>query len=45
MAPFHGWGSTISRLTEPLTGDSLLFSSQSPGIPGTHLIGLKRMKG
>ena len=44
MAPFYGWGSTASRL-EPLQGDSLLFTTNSPEIPGTHFIDLKRMKG
>ena len=36
MAPFYGWGSTASRL-EPLQGGSLLFTTKSPEIPGTHL--------
>ena len=31
MAPFHGWGSTGSRL-EPLRGGSLLFTSKFPEI-------------
>ena len=44
MAPFCGWGSTASRL-EPLRGDSLLFTTKSPEIPGTHLIDLGTMKG
>ena len=35
MAPFYGWGSTASRL-EPLRGGSLLFTTKSPEIPGTH---------
>ena len=29
MAPFYGWGSTVSRL-QPLRGDSLLFTIQFP---------------
>ena len=29
MAPFNGWGSTVSRL-QPLRGDSLLFTIQFP---------------
>ena len=33
MAPFHGWGSTASRL-RPLRGGSLLFTTQFPEIPG-----------
>ena len=44
MAPFYGWGSTTSRL-EPLRGGSLLFTTKSPEIPGTHFIDLGRMKG
>ena len=36
MAPFYGWGSTISRL-EPLRGGSLLFTTKFPKIPGTHI--------
>ena len=44
MAPFYGWSSTVSRL-EPLRGDSLLFTTKSPEIPGTHFIDLGRMKG
>ena len=44
MAPFHGWGSTASRL-EPLQGGSLLFTTNFQKIPGTHFIDLGRMKG
>ena len=44
MATFYGWGSTASRL-EPLRGGSLLFTTKSPEIPGTHFIDLGRMKG
>ena len=44
MAPFYGWGSTASRLV-PLRGDSLLFTTKFPEIPGTHFIDLGRMKG
>ena len=43
MAPFYGWGSTASR-QEPLPGGSLLFTTKSPAIPGTHFIDLGRMK-
>ena len=32
------------KATEPLRRDSLLFASQSLGVPGTHLIELGRMK-
>ena len=42
--PFLWWGSTASRL-EPLQGDSLLFTTKFPEIPGTHFIDLRRMKG
>ena len=44
MAPFYGRGSTASRL-EPLRGGSLLFTTKSPEIPGTHFIDLGRMNG
>ena len=44
MAPFYGWGSTASRV-ESLRGDSLLFATKFPEIPGTHFIDLRRMKG
>ena len=44
MAPFHGWGSTASRL-EPLRGGTFLFTTKSPEIPGTHFIDLAWMKG
>ena len=44
MAPFYGWGSTNSRLA-PLRGGSLLFTTNSPEIPGTYFINLRRMKG
>ena len=43
--PFLWMGfSTASRL-EPLRGGSLLFTTKFPEIPGTHFIGLGRMKG
>ena len=45
MAPCYGWGSTVSRLQEPLGGDSLLFITQFQGVPGTNLIDLGRVKG
>ena len=44
MAPFHGWGSTASRL-DPLWGGSLLFTTKFPKISGTHFTDLGRMKG
>ena len=43
MATFCGWGSTASKL-EPLQGGSLLFTTKSPEITGTHFIDLGRMK-
>ena len=33
------------KATKPLRGDSLLFTTQPPGVRGTHLIDLGRMKG
>ena len=44
MAPFHGWGSTASRL-QPLRGGSLLLTTKFPAISGTHFTDLGRMKG
>ena len=44
MAPFYRLGSTASGL-EPFQGGSLLFTTKSQEIPGTHLIDLRRMKG
>ena len=41
--PFLWMGSTASRI-EPLRGDSLLFTTKFPEIPGTHFIDLGRMK-
>ena len=43
MSPFHGWGSTPSRL-EPLWGDNLLFTTKFPENPGAHFIDLGRKK-
>ena len=43
MSPFHGWGSTPSRL-EPLRRDNLLFTTKFPEIPGAHFIDLGRKK-
>ena len=43
MAPFHGWGSTASRL-EPLRGGSLLFATKFPETSDTHSTDLGRMK-
>ena len=33
------------KATESLRGDSLLFTTHSPEVPGTHLNDLGRMKG
>ena len=38
-------GVQFLKATEPLRGDSLHFTTQFPGFPGTHLIKLGRMKG
>ena len=43
MAPFYGWGSTVSRL-ESLQGGSLPFTTNFPETPGAHFINLGRMK-
>ena len=50
MAPFYGKSSTVSDQSH--YEDSLLLqfttqsvSPQAPGVPGTHLINLGRMKG
>ena len=45
MAPFYGWGSTASRLEEPLRGGSLLFTTKFPENSGTHFVDLGRMNG
>ena len=37
-------GFNCPKATEPLPGDSLIFTTKSPGDPGTHLIDLGRMK-
>ena len=42
MAPFYGWGSTVSRL-EPLQGGSLLFTTKFPETD-THFIDLGKKK-
>ena len=36
--PFLQMGFNCLKATEPLRGDSLLFTTQFPGFPGTHLI-------
>ena len=43
--PFHGWGSTASRLEqEPLWGGSLLFTIKLPEIGGTHFLSISEEK-
>ena len=37
-------GLNYLKAAEPLRGDSLLFTTTFPEIPGTHLIDLGRMK-
>ena len=41
---FLRMGFNCLKATEPRRGDRLLFTTQSPGVPGTHLIDLGRMK-
>ena len=43
--PFLWMRFSCLEATELLRGDSLLFTTKSPGGPGTHLIDLGRMKG
>ena len=38
-------GLNYLKATKPLQGDSLLFTTKFPEIPGAHLINLGRMKG
>ena len=44
MVAFHGWGSTMARLQSHYE-ETLLFTTKSPGVPGTHVIDHGRMKG
>ena len=44
VAPFYGWGSSVSRPVL-LRGDSLTFTIKSTGGPGNHLIDLGKMNG
>ena len=37
-------GFNCLKTTEPLRGDSLFSTTHSPGVPGTHLIDLGRIK-
>ena len=43
--PFLWMGLNCLKATEPLRGDSLLFTTRSPSTPGTHLIDLIKIKG
>ena len=43
--PFLWMRFNFLKITEPLLGDSLLFTTQFPGVPGTHLINFSRLKG
>ena len=43
MTPFYGFNCV--EATESLRGDSLLFTTKSPGVPGVHLIDLGMMNG
>ena len=38
-------GFNCPKPTEPLPGDSSLFTTKCPGVPGTHLINFDGMKG
>ena len=42
--PFLWMGLNSLKATQPLQEDSLLFSTQSPGVPGTYLINYDGMK-
>ena len=44
-SPFLWLSFNCIKAAEALQGDSLVLSTNSPGILGTHLIHLKRMKG
>ena len=43
--PLLWMGFNCLKAAEPLRGGSLLFTTQAPGVPGTNLINLGRMKG
>ena len=45
MKPFIWMGFNCLKATEPLQGDSLLFTTRSPRVLGTHLIDSEMMKG
>ena len=42
--PYLWMGLNCLKATQPLQGDSLLFSTQSPRVPGTNLINYDGMK-
>ena len=42
---FLWMGFNCLKATQSLQGDSLLFPTGSPGLPGTHLVDLRRIKG
>ena len=42
--PFLWLGLNCLKVTVPLQGDSLLFTTRSPGVPSTHLIDLRMTK-
>ena len=43
--PFLSMGFNCLKITEPLRRDSLVFTTYSPGVSGTHLIDPGMMKG
>ena len=43
--PFLRMGFNCLKVTKPLRGGSLFFTTQSSGVPGTHLINPATMKG
>ena len=43
--PILWMGPNCLKDAEPLRGDSLLFTTQFPGVPGTHLINFGGKKG
>ena len=45
MATFLWIGFNCLNAMEPLRGHILLFTTKSPGVPGTHFIKLGRMEG
>ena len=44
-SPFLWMRFNYFKATEPLRGDSILFTANFPEIAGTHSINLKKMKG